>query len=185
MTAFDTNNAKERTGANETVNSDDWYAVFCRPRKKRRAVWNLRNQGFAVLCPRMRSWVRRAGAWCDRVEPMFPRYAFVQPREHADLGAIQSTRGAIGLVRFGSHLPTVPPAVMQAITEQLGADECLQSVRSDELKAGDPVCVIDGPFAGALAKFAGKAAEGRVAVLLEIMQQQSRVELDPGAIRKA
>lgn len=162
-----------------------WYAVYCRPRQESRAVWHLRNQGFAVLYPRARVRVRRGAAWKDRVEPLFPRYAFVQSREETDLGVIRATRGAIGLVRFGSHLPCVPPEVMQAIAAQLEPDEILRTTRADELHPGDPVCVVDGPFAGALAQFAGKAADGRVAVLLEIMQRQSRVELDPGAIRKA
>lgn len=165
--------------------TQSWYAVYCRPRQESRAAWHLRNQGFAVLYPRARVRVRRGGAWHDRVEPLFPRYAFVQSREQSDLGVIRATRGAIGLVRFGTHLPCVPPEVMQAIAAQLEPDEILRATRTDELNPGDPVCVIDGPFAGALAQFAGKAADGRVAVLLEIMQRQSRVELDPGAIRKA
>lgn len=165
--------------------AQSWYAVYCRPRQESRAVWHLRNQGFAVLCPRARVRVRRGGTWKDRIEPLFPRYAFVQSREQTDLGVIRATRGAVGLVRFGSHLPCVPPEVMQAIAAQLEPDEILRATRADELQPGDPVCVIDGPFAGALAQFAGKGADGRVAVLLEIMQRQSRVELDPGVIRKA
>jgi len=165
--------------------AESWYAVYCRPRQESRAVWHLRNQGFAVLYPRARVRVRRGGAWQDRVEPLFPRYAFVQSRAQADLGVIRATRGAVGLVRFGSHLPCVPPEVVQAIAAQLEPGEILRATRADEFNPGDPVCVVDGPFAGALAQFAGKAADGRVAVLLEIMQRQSRVELDSGAIRKA
>ena len=162
-----------------------WYAVYCRSRQESRAVWHLRNQGFAVLYPRTRVRVCLGGAWQDRIEPLFPRYAFVQSREQTDLGVISATRGAIGLVRFGSYLPCVPPAVMQAIAAQLEPDEIHRATSTDELHPGDPVCVTYGPFAGALAQFAGKAADGRVAVLLEIMQRQSRVELDPGAIGKA
>ena len=185
MTDFDANNATHRTGAGETVKCDDWYAVFCRPRQERRAVWNLRNQGFAVLCPRMRRRVRKGIAWQNRVEPMFPRYAFVQPREIGDLGRIRSTRGAIGLVGFGNHFPCVPREVIEAIAAQIGPDECLLDAPVDSLNPGDPVCIVDGPFAGALGQFAGKGAEGRVAVLLQIMQRESRVELHPGAVQKA
>jgi len=116
---------------------------------------------------------------------MFPRYAFVQPREQADLGAVRATRGAIGLVRFGGHVPRVPPEVIEPLAAQLESAGCVRPAWADDLHPGDSVCVVDGPFAGMLAKFAGKAAEGRIAVLLDIMQRQSRVELDPGAIRKA
>ena len=167
------------------LNDGDWYAVFCRPRQERRAVWNLRNQGFAVLCPRMRRRVRKGTAWQDMVEPMFPRYAFVQPGESGDLGRIRSTRGAIGLVGFGNRFPCVPQEVIEAIAAQIGPDECLMDAPADSLRHGDPVCIIDGPFAGVLGQFAGKGAEGRVAVLLEIMQRQSRVELHPGFVQKA
>jgi transcriptional antiterminator RfaH len=185
MTVLDANDEKARQDAGETVNGDEWYAVFCRPRQERRAVWNLRNQGFVVLCPRMRRRVRKGTAWQNRVEPMFPRYAFVQPRESGDLGRIRSTRGAIGLVGFGNHFPCVPQEVIEAIAAQIGPDECLLDGPSDTLKPGDPVCIVDGPFTGALARFAGKGGEGRVAVLLEIMQRESRVELNPGALQKA
>lgn len=169
----------------EPAGSQGWYAVFCRPRQENRAAWHLRNQNFGLLHPRVRARVRRGGKWQDRVEPLFPRYVFAQPRERGDLGVIRSTRGVVGLVRFGAHVPTVPPDVMAAIAAQLQSDECLRPVRTDDFSPGDPVCVVDGPFAGALARFAGKAAEGRVTVLLELMQRENRVELDPGAIRRA
>jgi transcriptional antiterminator RfaH len=160
-----------------------WHAVFCRPRQESRAAWHLRNQGFAVLLPRMK--VRRRASSRGRIEAMFPRYVFARADAGADLGTIRSTRGAIGLVRFGGHLPTVPSDVIDAIAAQLDADECLQAPAADELKPGEPVCVVEGPFAGALARFAGRGSQGRVAVLLELMQRESRVEMDPALIRRA
>ena len=72
MTVLDANDEKARQDAGETVNGDEWYAVFCRPRQERRAVWNLRNQGFAVLCPRMRKRVRKGTAWHNRIDPPKP-----------------------------------------------------------------------------------------------------------------
>jgi transcriptional antiterminator RfaH len=163
----------------------DWYAVICRPRQESRAAWHLRNQEFSVLFPQMRTRVRRQGGWRDRVEPMFPRYLFARPTGDADLAAVRSTRGAVGLVRFAGHLPTVPPELIEAIEAQLDVDECLQAPSADAFQPGDPVLIVDGPFAGVLARFAGQGAEGRVAVLLDIMQRQSRVEIEPGMIRKA
>jgi len=178
-------NGETRLGANEVVKSGDWYAVFCRPRQERRAVWDLRNQGFAVLCPRIRRRIRKGSAWQDCVEPMFPRYAFVQTGESGDLGCLRSTRGAIGLVGFANQFPCVPREVIEAIAAQIGPDECLLNAPADSLSPGDLVCIVDGPFAGALAQFAGKGAEGCVAVLLQVMRQQNRVELHPRALQKA
>ena len=167
------------------MNDGNWYAVFCRPRQENRASWHLRNQGFGVLLPKMHARVRAGGRGHNRIEPMFPRYIFVQPRGQADFGLIRSTRGAIGAVRFGSHLPCVPREVIDAIAARLGPDECIAPTPADALRPGDPVCIVDGPFAGALARFAGKGAEGRVAVLLQIMQRENRVELHPEALQKA
>jgi len=169
----------------EAATDWNWYAVFCRPGQEGRAVWHLRNQGFAVLYPRIRARVRRAGKWQDRVESMFPRYVFVQLRDQSDLAVIRSTRGAIGLVRFGGYVPPVPEGVIEAIAGQLDSAQCLRPAHADDFAPGEAVCVVDGPFTGALAWFAGKAGEGRVAVLLEIMQRERRVELYPGTIRRA
>ena len=79
----------------------------------------------------------------------------------------------------------MPQEVIEAIAAQIGPDECLLDAPADTLKPGDPVCVVDGLFTGALARFAGNGAEGRVAVLLEAMQREGRVELHPGVLQKA
>lgn len=173
-----------QTSAHDKSGSD-WYAVICRPRQEARASWHLRNQEFAVLFPQMRVQVQRKGAWRDRIEPMFPRYIFVSPKGRADLATIRSTRGAVGLVRFAGHVPTVPPQLIEALETQLDADECLNAPPADEIQPGQPVRVVEGPFAGALARFAGRGAQGRVAVLLDIMQRESRVEIESGKIRRA
>ena len=54
-----------------------WHAVLCKPRREALAETNLGNQGYEVYLPRMTGLRRRSGRWEQRIEPLFPRYLFL------------------------------------------------------------------------------------------------------------
>ena len=58
-----------------------WYAVMCKPRQEVLAEANLVNQGYRVYLPRLATQNRRAGKWIDTIEPLFPRYLFISPKD--------------------------------------------------------------------------------------------------------
>ena len=155
-----------------------WYAVFCKPRGEYRAETNLRNQGYAVYLPRLLNCFWRSGKWAERIEPLFPRYLFLQQR-NADqsLATVRSTLGVAGLVRFGEQLAVVPEAMIDA----LRAGEGSSSGAREEVpvfKAGAQVRFAAGPFAGLDAVFEKEVGVERAFVLLKLLGQFSRLRID-------
>src|SRR5450759_2270221 len=100
----------------ENAGIDCWYAVCCKPRQEAVAEENLLRQGFHVYLPRIRIRQRRRGQWLDAVEVLFPRYIFIRidPLRRTT-APVRSTRGVIGLVRFGGQPAVVPDSVMEAL----------------------------------------------------------------------
>jgi len=162
-----------------------WRAVFCRPGQERRAEAHLENQGFEVFLPRVRLRTRIRGISRLRVYPMFPRYLFVNLCAHAeDWSTIRSTRGAIGLVRFGDRVPWVPGEFIDFLKnrhDHFGAVDMSQAM---EIRADDTVEITDGAMAGLRAIFQAKSGKDRVVVLLKLLEHERKVELPANTIRK-
>jgi transcriptional antiterminator RfaH len=86
-----------------------WFAVLTKPRAELVAEQNLTRQGYECLFPRVRRMLRTARGLESRVESLFPRYLFLRTDpELNSLAAVRSTKGAVGLVRFGIEPMRVP-----------------------------------------------------------------------------
>jgi len=80
------------------------------------------------------------------------------------------------MVRFGG----IPVAVPDILIDDLKKNENefgLQSFEKKELKLGDKVAIIDGPFDGCNAIFQKMKSSERVAVLLDIVGKNTQVTL--------
>jgi len=96
-----------------------WYAVMCKPRQEALAEANLANQGYKVFLPRLSTQTRRAGKWLETIEPLFPRYLFVSPKDdRQSLAPVRSTLGVASLVKFGSRPASVPSEVVESLRAQ-------------------------------------------------------------------
>ena len=72
-------------------------------------------QGFHVYLPRIQVRRHRRGQWIDAVESLFPRYLFIRIDPHrSNIAPVRSTRGVVGLVRFGGQPAVVPDEVIDA-----------------------------------------------------------------------
>lgn len=158
-----------------------WRAVFCKPGQERRAEAHLENQGFEVFLPR----IRTRGHSRFRVVPMFPRYLFVNLCAHAeDWSTIRSTRGAIGLVRFGERVPAVPGDFIDFLMTRHDHFGAVDMSEAMEIRPNDAVEITDGAMAGLRAIFQARSGKDRVVVLLKLLEHERRVELPANAIRK-
>jgi len=161
-----------------------WYVVSCKPRQELQAQENLRRQGFEVYLPRLKVRQRRRDRWVESVQVLFPRYLFVHvDRAAQSTASIRSTRGAVGLVRFGAEPATVPNRVIAAIIERedAGLDDDLQPA----FQSGDPVRMLEGPFAGMDGIFASADGEKRAVLLIELLGKTNRVRVDRDWIIRA
>lgn len=169
---------------NEAI--ERWYAVCCKPRQETVAEENLLRQGFQVYLPRIRIRQRRRGQWLDAVEVLFPRYIFIRidPLRRTT-APVRSTRGVIGLVRFGGQPAVVPDAVMEALLQREDAASGLHQDNRPLFSAGEPIKLVDGPLTGMEGVFTQQDGDKRVIVLLELLGKANKVRVDRDWIAKA
>ncbi len=163
-----------------------WYAVCCKPRQEAVAEENLLRQDFHVYLPRIRIRRRRRGQWIDAVEVLFPRYLFIRidPLQR-NMAPVRSTRGAVGLVRFGGQPAVVPDEVIDALLQCQDPTSGLHQENRTPFSAGDRIRLVEGPFAGMEAVFAEPDGEKRVIVLLELLGKTNQVRVSSDWVARA
>ena len=148
-----------------------WFAVFSKPRRETEAAEQLTRQELTIFLPQVRVRCRLRGQWRDVIEPMFPRYLFLWAVPGQDnLRPVRSTRGVVGLVRFGGVLRPVPEPV---ITELQRVCEGGALELPSPLVPGSRVRILTGPFAGHEAELLHTDGAHRARVLLELLGQMN------------
>ncbi len=158
----------------------DWYAVQVKRCEEHRVVRHLAMKAIPTFLPLIESF-RRRGRRGVRLEPLFPGYAFVQlPSLNVYPGRWHSARWTPGVRRIlGAEETAVPmpAAAMEAIRARVRE---LGFVRPGaRFSSGAKVRIRRGPLAGLEAVFDRPISrEGRVLVLLELLGQVGRTEVD-------
>jgi transcriptional antiterminator RfaH len=154
-----------------------WYAVNTKARQEFAAREHLERQAYRTHLPLVSAPRRRCGRWQSGTEPLFPGYLFVElDMQSQNTAPIRSTRGVVGLVRFGNRLPPVPSGLIEALIGSQPDDE--QPLDLSRLfRAGDPVAIVGGPFQGLQAIVEAPSTRDRVRVLLDLLGRASRVTL--------
>ena len=169
---------------NEAI--ERWYAVCCKPRQETVAEENLLRQGFHVYLPRISIRQRRRGQWLDAVEVLFPRYIFIRiDTLQRSTAPVRSTRGVVGLVRFGGQPAVVPDAVMDALLRREDSASGLHQDKRPLFAAGEAIKLVDGPLVGMEGVFTEQDGDKRVIVLLELLGKANKVRVDRDWIAKA
>ena len=157
--------------------SRSWYLVVTKPQSEFKAQENLLRQGYETYLPLVQTSRRRNGKKVKRTEAFFPRYLFISlDKETDNWSPIRSTIGVAGMVRFGG-MPAVVPENMIANLKNNENEFGLQSFEKKELKQGDTVEIIDGPFEGYKAVYQKMKSTERVSVVLDIVGKNTQVTL--------
>lgn len=133
-----------------------WYLIQTKKRDEIKARKNLTNQGYDTYLPLLDG------------EVLFPGYLFVSIH-HEAFTPINSTRGVIGLVRFGDQLAIVA----NSLIEGFKATEWRAAKQYNE---GSVVHITSGPFRYMQAIVKARKAD-RIIVLMDIMSQRQEVSL--------
>jgi len=162
-----------------------WYLIYSKPQQERLAYENLERQGYHSYLPLIRNRRRRQGRYVAIVEPMFPRYLFVNLSDETDnWGPIRSTIGVANLVRFGMRAARVPDNLITMM--QSRDSEGIQTMQPPELKPGDPVRIVEGVMAGYEAIFQARTGKERVLLLLKFAQDRTaRIQVNANDIEPA
>jgi len=148
-----------------------WYVIHCEANHDRQVQHVVNLNGLEVYAPRIPATRKRNGD-----KPLFPGYVFVRLDLSAgDWGRTRYLPGVRALVQFGAEPAPVDEGIVDAIRRRIDAYEP-NVVR---LNPGDRVRVLNGSFADLEGLFCeALTSDQRVAVLIDMMRRQVRVELD-------
>lgn len=160
-----------------------WYAVQTKPRQETVAALNLQRQHYHTYLPKICLRKRRRQQWKKVVEPLFPRYLFIEiTADEQSIAPVRSTVGVAGLVRFGKMLVAVPAPVIAFLKEHEQDDT---EVRADDKwphKPGDVVQVLQGPFAGLSGVYQMEKDEQRALLLVELLGRHNEVVVEQSSL---
>lgn len=159
-----------------------WYCVKARPRQEGVATRLLRGElGLEVFCPKIRfKRARSTGvAWVN--EAMFPGYLFVRFVYPELYRRIAATSGVARILSFGGRPCIVGESIIADLRHHLADGEVVEI--SPDIKEGEEVQVVDGPFLGVKALVTRiLPARDRVAILLNLLGQEREVEVAAEAV---
>jgi transcriptional antiterminator RfaH len=154
-----------------------WYVVHTKVRQEQTACENLARQGYTVYLPRIKRLKRVRGHQQAQMEPLFPRYLFLQPGSSAhSIAPVRSTLGVATIVRYGQEPAVMRPETLSSIVDfearwnQSGDEEI------SPFQRGELVRVVDGPLSGLEGLISGVSQE-RVVVLMQLLGADTRVSL--------
>lgn len=160
-----------------------WFLAQLKPNCLSIATRNLDRQGFRSFVP-LALETRRAGPrFKTQPRPLFPGYVFVSlDTTMGQWRAINSTFGVTRLVAFGGRPAAVPRGLVEQIALRCDVNGLL--LPPEELAPGDRVLVTNGPFSGVMAEVERTDADRRVWILLDLMGQSTRVQVDRDALKR-
>jgi transcriptional antiterminator RfaH len=151
-----------------------WFVVNTHPAAEQKACMHLENQGWQTFFPRIARSLRSGRRIRTELRPLFPGYVFVRFNiAYTPWRAIDSTVGVRRLVKHGETPAAVPYGVVEAIQDMTQPNG--QVVFTTDLKPGDKIKFLTGPFAEMVGTLERMDSKGRVLVLLELLGRAAHV----------
>ena len=159
-------------------NKMSWFLLFCKAKEEQRALENLKNQGIEAFYPSRKVEKVRKGIRSIKNEALFPNYLFVKlDPKVANFNAIRSTRGVASFVKFGLSHAKVANSLIEKIQQ---FDDAQQLTVSDDsiIKPGEKVVVTQGIYQGLEAIYQNNVGLERSVLLIKLLEQEAKLELD-------
>lgn len=163
----------------------NWFVAMVKPNAIAIAKTHLDRQHFPNFAPMRLETRHRRNRHDTRPRPLFPGYVFIQfDPESAAWRKINSTRGITRLVLDNPSKPKpLPWQFIAGMRSRCDAEGVLKEI--EEIKKGDQIRVISGPFADFVSKVEHVDEDNRIRVLLSIMSQEIHVNLPRHSVQKA
>jgi transcriptional antiterminator RfaH len=159
------------------LHGERWFLAQVQHNREKAAELHLGAQGFRNFVPRFRKTVRHARQLREVTAPLFPGYVFIIIDPQRDRWrSINGTFGVARLVSANGQPSPVPQGVVEAFVAAIDQTGLVRL--GGELKSGQRVRIVAGPFAGGLGVFERLDARGRVRILLDIMGGRSPLTMD-------
>src|SRR5262249_28018137 len=151
-----------------------WACAQVQHNRTALALHCLTLAGYEVYHPKLRVHRRSFGRKILTTPPLFPGYAFVLIQ--LQWLTARWSPGVLRIVLDGSVPARVPDAVIHEIRDRERGG-LVELSKPPAFKPGDPVNILQGPFAGHLGLYAGQRPHERVLVLLALLGGEQRIEL--------
>lgn len=155
-----------------------WYIAWTTWRAEYRARANLEQRGYEVLVPTRKVEVRHAGRRMLVQRPIFPRYLFVGVPDDGSWYPILSTVAVVGLITNHGQPVALPKWIMTTLraADEAGAFNDKVQVAPD-LKEGDEVRFVGGPYAQFVGKVMSVPNAQRVGVILDMFGKKHKLSV--------
>jgi len=154
-----------------------WYVLHTKSRHENVVNDGLLKKSHEVFLPRVKVRSRRRDRRVMINVPLFPGYLFIRtdlrPQTHLE---IVKTAGAVKLIGSKEGPVPVPDDTVESLKIMV-ASELVVSTGA-QLKKGDRVLVVSGPFTGVSGTFVRHRGRGRVVVNVEALGQHAWVDVD-------
>ena len=159
-----------------------WYVVQTKPRQEERAHYFLAEKGFEVYLPKMEVVTVRGHKRKLLEKPLFPNYIFSRFDQQESLAHVRWTKGVVKILPVSSRPQPVDNEIVRSVMRLAQKDGV---IRKNSLKPKDKVRIVKGPFKDLLGIFEHwTSAQGRVRVLLNLINYQASVELHHSMLEK-
>ena len=147
------------------------------------ALANLEQQGFEPYMPLIGRVVRHARRATHIKRPLFPGYMFVRARPDQRWRPILGTVGVRSLVRCGDAPSTIDGAFVAALKAREVDGVVCKPARPFEV--GQPIVVQNPSMEGLVGEIIELRERDRIIVLLRLLNQDIKVNVQPTDIRPA
>jgi len=155
--------------------SKEWFILQFKANSHQQAVKNLNRQGFETFLPLHNTTSRKASQFINTSQPLFPGYMFVTfDKAESKWHKINNTYGVLRLVTFNSILKSIPATFINNLMKRYDLSGNLIPIK--ELKKGDQVKVLKGPFANFIATIESYETDQRIWVLMDLMGRKIKIE---------
>lgn len=163
---------------------ENWFVAQLRPNGLSMALDHLHRQKIRTFAPSLLTTRMKACVQQETRKPLFPGYLFLQldPNDPKP-GAINSTRGVSRLISHEPHRPSpLPPQFVAELLARCDATGLL--LPPVDLKIGERIRILSGPFAQALTTIEILTAQDRVGVLFDLMGRKVRTTLPRDQVQR-
>jgi len=153
-----------------------WYVVHTRSRFEQVVFDGLQGKSLETFLPKITVMSKRRDRRKKIRVPLFPGYVFTR----SDLNASERLEivKTIGVVRFVGNKDgpiSVPDQAIESLRIMVTVENPVET--GTQFRKGDPVMVVEGPFAGVVGTFVRYRGFGRVVVAVEALGQYAAVNV--------
>lgn len=168
----------------ELTRDERWYVVQALARREPIAKMRLEAQGYKIFLPQMIKTVRHARKMRQARVAVFPGYLFVALNPLKDRWrSINGTIGVARMIMANEGPAPVPRGIVESLASYLDNQGICRFDR--DLKEGQQVRIVSGPFAHLIGQIATLDGKGRARVLLKIMSNEIVTTLDQSSLELA